>query len=480
MRGKNIVYLPLIAMLLMSLMISIGFAPSTAKLSIDPSRLPEGGGTMGHPGDSFDMTVKIENVHDLWAIAFSVTFEPFSRPLVVSEVFEGEFMKQGGYVTSFTYKIDGFAGKLKISVTRLAQDEYGMPLPVVGASGDGVLATFVFGVVEAGDSDIGFTDVNLLDSNLDAMPCNTFGGRYYGATANLIRLQILPGRKVTVGTPLVFKVRAIGGPSYSDVTLLVRARFDIERLEDGRRIQFYSGETYVTGGLGEPAPVRYFWCDSYRPAEWGDDWANPGEAVGEPDGVFTYGSAHGQDSGYYGFEDIELLPGESIQMVMLDCYTNVDSLNIDIDPFGFIGAHGWAWADSCWGTPTWAWHLAQRYYPPGYAWQVLLPEVYTEEGLNALEVVLEHYDGGAGELARVDSMRLYVETSPIVILGDPVWTEIGPNEELDLVDHVWNTAEVHIGTYVVTCTLEYTLTGGGETGVMEGAKVFTRTFEIVP
>lgn len=117
-RGKNTIWLALIALLLTSLMVSVGPAVTPVKISILPSRIPEQAGTLGHPGDSFEMAVEIEGVNDLWSIGVKIKYGPYGRPIVVGMVMEGDFLAQGGYDTNFAYKIDVFKGELKLAVTR--------------------------------------------------------------------------------------------------------------------------------------------------------------------------------------------------------------------------------------------------------------------------------------------------------------------------------------------------------------------------
>jgi len=470
-RGKNTIWLSLIALLLTSLMVSVGPAVTPVKISILPSRIPEQAGTLGHLGDSFAMAVEIEGVNDLWSIGVIVKYAPYGRPIVAGMIMEGDFLAQGGYDTNFATKIDVFKGELKIAVTRKLT--YG--LPVEGASGDGVIVTFVFTVAEAGSTDIEIVEVDMRDSNFDVIsPFNTFGSEYYGVEANLVRVNMPDGRNPRVGDPITFAIKA---KNFGDLPVTVRARFDLERLEDGRRIKIYSGQNYAGGGLGEPLPFEYLYVDGYSgPAGWN----NEGDSmVGEPDGNYMWADSAYAFSMLYSFEDITLA-GREVANVDLYGYTSQPdgSTGWDFDPYVFPWG---AWCDSMGGTVNWAW-TGGRYYKGG---PYDMPEYYLgstvhqEASINMFEVGIENYCP-SGPKQLIDAMRWKIEFSPITPVIIPTYT-IGPGMELELDPFTVGTAtEDMIGTYVVTATLEYTATGGGETAWPEGTKTRTFTFEIKP
>ena len=464
-------WLSLMVLLLMPLMINVGSAPSLAKVSIDPKMIPEQAGSLGHPGDAFAMTVEIENVFDVWSAGFTVKYAPYGRPLAVSEITEGSFLAEGGYDTSFTFKINKFKGELKVSVTRLLTSG----LPIVGASGDGILATFKFNVVEAGSSDIEIVDVYLFDSNFEAMRSNAFGGNYYGVTANLIRVNMPDGRVAHVGDSVSFNSRVV---NKGDVNVTVKARFDMERLEDGRRIKIYSGQDYAGGGLGEPLPFEYLYVDGYRENPLiGDthEWNNEGDSmVGEPDGDYMWANSAYAWSMFYSFEDITLA-GREVANVDLYGYTMSEAPSWDFDPY--VMPWG-AWCDSMGGTMDWAW-TGGRYYkgsPYDMPENYIGAAMHTEEGINGAEVFIENYCPSGPE-QRIDAMRWKVEFSPITPVIPPEY-EVEPYAEFELDPMtIGTTTEDMIGTYVVTATLEYSLTGAFW---MEGAKTRTFTFKILP
>jgi hypothetical protein len=465
-RGKNTIWLSLIALLLTSLIVSIGSGATPVKLSILPSVIPKPP-AFGHIGDSFEMAVEIESVVDLWSIGVTIKYAPYGRPIVAGMVMEGDFLAQGGYKTNFVYKVDVFKGELKIAVTRLLT--YG--LPVEGASGDGVIATFVFTVAEAGSTDIEIVEVDMRDSNFDPIgPFNTFGSKYYGCYANLIGVSMPDGHNPHVGDAITF---ASSAKNFGDLPVTVRTRFDLERLEDGRRIKIYSGQNYAGGGLGEPLPFEYLYVDGW--SELGE-WNNEGASmVGEPDGNYMWADSAYAFSGLYTFEDIDLA-GREVANVDLQGYTSQPdgSTGWDFDPYIFPWG---AWCDSMGGSSAFAW-TGGRYYKGG---PYDMPEYYidgaihTEEGINSAEVFIENYCPSGPE-QRIDAMRWKVEFSPIVPV-DPVCETIGPYPE----EHVFapftigTITEDMVGTYIITATLEYTIAG---TAWVEGAKTRTISFSI--
>jgi hypothetical protein len=485
-RGKNTIWLALIALLLSSLMVGIGSTATPVKISITPARIPEHGGYLGHVGDSFEVAVEIENVIDLWSIGVTIKYAPYGRPIVAGGLQEGTFLSQGGYDTNMAYHIDVFKGEFKIAVTRLLT----WGLPVEGASGDGIIATFVFTVAEGGSTPVEITEVDMRDSNFDPITnYNTIKTDYYGCDANLVRVNMPDGKHPNVGEPVTFAVRA---KNFGDEELTVRARFDIERIEDGRRIKIYTGQNYAGGGLGEPLPFEEYYLAEYigglevPPG----GWTNYGAAVlGPPDGNYAESTTAMAWTGYYLFPQIDLA-GRVIQQCDVygyiaqpdgstawdfDCY-----LDFFDDEANYLG---WAWVDSMGGSATWTWsggryYAGSKYDMPEY-YMGLFGIPWTEEVFNNMIFSIENYCP-SGPRQQIDSVKIKVEYAPITPVAVPSYT-IGPGMELELPPFTIGTATTDmIGTYVATCTLEYTATGGGETAWPEGAKTRTFTFSIEP
>jgi hypothetical protein len=453
-------------------MVSIGTSAPVTKVFITPERIPEHpSSAFGHPGDEYYMSVEVSNIENLWSTAFIVNFAPFAKTMVVSDVQEGDFLSAGGtYTTNFVYTIDALNGELAIGVTRIKM----WGVPVIGAYGSGVLATFKFSIIDAGECDYYLSDVSLLDTDLIEIPAQSAGGYYHGCTANLIRIQIEGGRNQYVGGSMVVNARGI---NKGDTPIMARVRFDLERLDDGRRVKVYTGQDYAGGGLGEPLPFTYLYVDGYYAYIEGG-WTNPGASlIGMPDGNYAESTGGCSITSMYTFDDLALA-GRVVANVDLFGYTaQPDDTGNDFDPYLFSGPMAWVWCDSMGGSGTWAW-TGGRYYMGG---PYDMPEYYvggaihTEAAINAAEVLLHNY-GASGPRSQIDAMRWKVEFSPIVPV-DPVAEPIGPYpEEHDFAPFTIGTiTDDMIGDYLLTATLEYTIAG---LGWIEGYKTRTISFNI--
>jgi hypothetical protein len=478
-RGKNILWLSLIAVLLSAMMVTVGTGKvGNTKLYIDPERLPTQAGTIGHPGDIYDVAVKVDNVENLWAAGFTIKIAPFVRTLVASNFAEGPFLSAGGtWPTYFNAVPNAFEGEIQVAITR-----FGKPgEPPTGVSGDGVLMTFKLSVIEAGDSPVDILDSVLIDPDLNPMDHNVFNGAYHGATADLIRANMPDGRRPKVGDIISFNTKVV---NKADVPLCVRARYEFERVEDGRRIRIYAGQNYGGGGLGEPLPFEYLYVDGYYAWIEGG-WTNPGSSlIGEPDGNFAESTTACTMTSMYTFEDITLA-GREIANVDLHGYTRQpDGTANDFDPYLFFDGYGWVWCDSMGGSSDWAW-TGGRYYAGG---PYDMPEYYvdgaihTEAAINAAEILIHNY-GASGPRMQIDAMRWKVEFSPITPVVPPVFC-LGPygseTQELELDPVTWPATSDHIGTYAVTVYVEYSALYDslGFHWKNMGDKVATFTFEI--
>jgi hypothetical protein len=451
-KGKSILWFTMIIVLLNVMMVNVGTSPVTrTKLYIDPSRIP-GPGQVGYQGDEYNMSVKVDKVENLSAVCFTVKFAPYGRPLQVSEIAEGDFLSQDGCPTDFWHSIDIFKGTLKIGISRLEAGG--------GASGSGTLMTFNLSVVAAGDSPIDLMDDILWDCNQNIIPHNTFGSYYHGATATLITVIVKPSRRVKAGENISFCsiVR-----NNSPIPLYGRVRFDIERVEDGRRIVFYAGQTYLGGYLGADPPYTYLYCDGYDGTF--SDWTKYGDSPylnDTEDGNYIESYSDCGLDGFYSFEDLDM-PYLGIYPVISNVdfygYTKCTSTDPDIDPYCFTSAGGvdyeWMWCDSMGGTTTWDW-TGCRYYFGSYNF----PEYYgfplTDEAVDNMQLVLHNYHGDDGEW--VDALRAKVEFATIIPETPPVYP-LPPSSITELPPAIWVTRANHIGTYIGTATLEYSTFG---------------------
>jgi hypothetical protein len=470
-------WLSLIVAMLSAMMVNVAISaqpPAVPELSITPTWLP-GPGELGDVGDVYDMTVSIADVTDLWAIQFTVKYPEFLGVLSPQNYVEGPFVSgNGAWPTAFYVSNDALNGELTFIIMRLPYGE-----TREGVSGSGILATFEFLVVEAGEGGYGVMDAILLDPTPEPMPYTTAkGGYYYGNTASLVRVNLPEGRKITVGDtfPISAKVRNDG-----DTPLYVKVRMSLKRMSDGRPIELYTGQTYYGGYIGAAPPATYLYCDGYYPVyEYG--WNNPGASlIGEPDENFAYSTVAGSDTSMYTFEDITL-PWEGysvISNVDFQGYTRQDDLGNDFDPYAFTvdggNAYSWCWCDSMGGSTEWAW-TGQRYYLGVYDF----PEYYgfprTEEAVNNAELLINNY-GADDVLMEIDAVRMKIEFATIIPVDAPVYV-IQPGEELELEDVTWVSTSDHIGAYQLTATLEYSSEQFHWNSMASKAK--TLSFWIVP
>lgn len=535
MRGKHILWLSLIAMLLTVTMVNIGTAPvsSATKLSVDPARLPKAP-DLGHafypipveneavgtgdgvtdtfaldnkpvvedsetvyldgvpttayemnyplgtiefdtapdvgveitadytyvgPGDVYTVSIKIENVEDLYAAGFTVQYAPWGRTLSASNVEEGDFLKEGGaYSTGFKATISIFAGTIKVGITRLGA------VPGRTAT-EGTLITFLLTVVEGGDSDIDIVDSNLLDSNLDPINHKNFGSKYYGATGDLVKIEMDPtGRHIHIGESEGYFTVTVRNDA--DVPICVRARLEAERERDGRDLRLYSGQTYYGGYLGAEPPSLELMCDGYEEF-WEWDWNHYGDSPwldAIEDGNLVNSTVGDAITSYYTFEDLgPLMPYQGIYYVISNVdffgYCRVDDTDWDIDPYCSTEVGGepydLMWCDSMGTSMGWSWS-GLKYYKDQYNF----PEYYgfplVTEAVDNAKLLLYQYSPG-GVLMEVDALKMLVEFATIIPVDAPIYC-IPPGQTVALPPITWVPVEDHIGKYDASITVEYSAT----------------------
>jgi len=467
-RGKNILWLTLIAMLLSVMMANVGFSAPAAPLPevyMEPTGRIPGPGELGHPNEIIPIGIYISNVENLWACQFTIAYQPFISVLSPQNYAAGPFLSEGTQDIDWMMNVvtSGLDGTITFIIIRLPQGGWPPP-PRIGVSGSGLLATFEFLIVEAGESPIELVDSILLETYESAPnvwelreiehTLSEEGAYYYGTVGKLIRVNLPDyGHKIKAGQlfHICAKVQNRG-----DITLYVKVRFEIHRFDDGRNIEIYTGQTYGGGGLGEPLPFEYFYVDGYRenPMIGGHEWYNEGDSmIGEPDGNYMYADTAYAWSMFYSFEDVTLA-GRVIQNVDLYGYTAQPqgSTSWDFDPYVFPWG---AWCDSMGGSPTWSW-TGGRYYSGG---PYDMPEYYigaaihTEEAFNSAEVMIENYCPSGPE-QMIDAMRWKVEYASITPVEVPVYPVL-PGEEVELPCVVWPSTEEQIGEYELTATIEY-------------------------
>jgi len=136
-------------------------ADGVPTLSIAPSST-----TMG-AGSNVVLDVNIANVTDLFAFQFDLSFAPGT--VSAASIVEGAFLAGGGTTTFIPGTIDNVGGTIAATADTLIG-------PGPGVSGGGILAILTLTGLTAGTSSIDFSNVFLLDSNLNSIDASTVSG----------------------------------------------------------------------------------------------------------------------------------------------------------------------------------------------------------------------------------------------------------------------------------------------------------------
>jgi hypothetical protein len=441
-RGKNILWLTMIALLFSVSLITLTGAAPGAQVYVAPAEIHNEDLSLS----SFTIDINVEEVVDLYSFAFTLKFSPYVQNLVVSSVTEGGFLTMGGYTTDFVYKIDAFHGEVDIGNARLGQ--------VPGASGSGTLATIGFNVEEAGSSPLALLDVELYNSPPDSasIRTQTHDGHYYGSEAEFVDISFDPGRAVNLKEFDALTIHT-SVTNTGDIPLQVRVRFDL-RSEDAWH-QAYGGQHFVS----KPRDPVYLYVNEYNPfLEWG--WTNPGASViGMPDGDFTESITNGDMTSAYGFEDLtDMGPTDVIGNVVLEgyCqYPNGPTEAVDIDIYD---AATFAWWGSLYGAADWGW-VTPRWI--GASVSDVDPSILGADptNLNNLEALIYNYEGSAANPMRVDALRLRVEFAKFLPGYDTPWVgTLDPGETAET-EITWLLANDDMARYTGKVTVEFTHNG---------------------
>ena len=137
------------------------FAEGIPTLSIAPSSSTVGA------GNSISLDVIISSVTDLYAFQFDLSFAPGTVSAV--SIIEGAFLAGGGTTAFIPGTIDNVGGTIAATADTLIG-------PVPGVNGGGILAILTLTGLTAGTSSIDFSNVFLLDSNLNSIDASTLSG----------------------------------------------------------------------------------------------------------------------------------------------------------------------------------------------------------------------------------------------------------------------------------------------------------------
>ena len=142
------------AALLAGLLSTSAWAGTSAVVSVVSSPSP------AQVGSPVAVDVVIAGVADLFAYQFSLAFNP--AVLQVTGGSEGGFLPTAGATLFDRGTVNNTLGTLTLAFGSLTG-------PVAGANGGGVLARINFSVTRAGSSNLSFSDVLLLNSNLGTL-----------------------------------------------------------------------------------------------------------------------------------------------------------------------------------------------------------------------------------------------------------------------------------------------------------------------
>jgi len=429
-RGKTILWLTLIALLFGITVPNLGVAQTSATISVEPSLI-----TGLLPGDSFGVDIYITDADAVHAWEVKLGYAPYMDIIVVTDIIEGDFLMGGG-MTTFAKYVDHFYGFAMFGATGDA-DHYGV-------WGEGILATVIFSILEAGECDLDLYDTTLLNRDKDELTHSIVDGYYLGPTADLRKLLgTARGRKAPYTAPASMDLKAqVVNDGYADI--YARLKFSSVH-ESGKTITLYSGQHLWTT---EPREPEYYYVNEFT--LWRQQWDTIGD---EPwlgaieDGNYIEGHNHGEWIGIFGFEDITLNPGDIISSVTMEAYTQAESGDTDYDVYDWNTG---SWIDSWWGGADWSWHTS-RWVDP--VTSNIVPALTTLAGFNGFQIVIFHY-GTFDSFSRLDALRLKVEFTGIE--GDPTWEHIPVGAPpVDLPPAVWDIYDFDAGDWDTTVTCEY-------------------------
>jgi len=203
-RGKNIIWLSLVAVLLTSTMVGIAPAPTTTRMYVDPSAIVDPTKVVG---SVFAVTVNVADVSNLYGWSFKLFFNPSIVQATGIVLPSPSFLRSAGPTMVLSKKYDNIAGYAYVSeVLRI-------PYPPSGASGSGIFATISFQVVGVGVTTLDLQETKLntvIAGNTVPMPHLAEDGLFDNRIANQPPVAIFSVTPAigTVGTPFKFDASA--------------------------------------------------------------------------------------------------------------------------------------------------------------------------------------------------------------------------------------------------------------------------------
>jgi hypothetical protein len=433
-RGKNIVWLSLIAILFSAMTIVVVAPPASGRVYVDPGVIHNEALSIPIDGD-FIIDINVESAVDLYAFGFTLDFAPYGRTLIVVGVTDGGFLDGEGIDTDFNVKTDIFHGKVLIGNTRLGS--------VPGVSGSGTLASITFRVTDAGSSDLDLEAVQLFDSTGALLKSVATHGNYFGPEVIFEDISFDPGRTVNLNSEATLGIETTM-QNTGGVPLMVRVRYD---LPGDPWHTFYGGQTYRTVA----PPPEYLYVNEFIP--WLTMWTTYGADPwldAPDDGNYVEMGPDGTIMGVWGFDDIDLA-GRLINRVVLEGYTNAPyDEGVDFDIYS---AFDFTWLGSLYGTGAPAW--------VGVRWTAdyvsdVCPWTLEQAGLNGFQVLgLSYYGTGSGEI--LDCLRLRVEFASVAPVEPPEY-ELAAGATMST-EGTWIVTMDDLGRYVGRATVQYSYSG---------------------
>ena len=447
MRGKNILWLTLVALLLSVPMATVRAQETPATIWVDPDF-----NTGYLPGDALGVNIIIDNAVNVYAWEFQLTYYPYMQILVVTDVIEGDFLMMSGGETFMKFNIDHFRGNVRVGGTIIGD--------IPGVSGGGILCTIMFIVIEAGECPLDLHDGILLDPEGTMMPYTFTDGYYCGPTADFINPPYPNERPVGGGKAQAAWVQSMikrAGEPFEFVTditntgyapVYARLKFTSVNQKTGETYTFRSGQSFMSS-----ISVREEYIYVNEEVVMWDEWTKVGtspylDAPG--DGNYIYDDLSGDLSNAYGFEDITLGPMDKITRVDLEGYTRAASTNPDIDTYVCHPDMSMAWLGSLWGDADWDWKTPRWVSDPV---SVLWPSATNVADLNALTLAFYHYP--PDDRIEVDCVRLKVTIQTGGVLGSEMYYLVEPGETITPDPAIWYLLPGDSGKWYTTVSIEY-------------------------
>ncbi|MDQ2778027.1 MAG: cohesin domain-containing protein [Pseudomonadota bacterium] len=141
-------------------------------------------------GSTVSVGVSINDIAGLYAWQFNLSFDP--AVLQFASAIEGSFLSSAGGTFFDGGTVDNVAGTISFAVDTLIG-------PVPGASGSGLVSSFVFNVAAAGTSPITFSNVLFIDSQLLTIGVQSVDGSVMAAAVPEPTSAVLMGLGLALG-----------------------------------------------------------------------------------------------------------------------------------------------------------------------------------------------------------------------------------------------------------------------------------------